>query len=101
MDTGFGDDYPSSLGIYILRNDKYSNLTLMNSDPLSPLPIPLEWVLMRSGYKYTLGTDLTYVDPQLSLSHSGDISLVPECTVVMDIPGSWQIPCIDSFDSGG
>ena len=55
---------------------------------------------MRSDYKYTLGTDLTNVDPQLSLSHSGDISLVPECTVVMDLPDSWQIPCTDSFDSG-
>lgn len=100
MDTGFSDDYPSSLGTYVLRNGKCLNLTLTNSDPASPLALPLEGVLMRSGYKYTLGTDLTYADSQLSPSHSGDISLVPECTVVMDIPGSWKIPCIDSGGEG-
>ena len=55
---------------------------------------------MGSGYKYTPGTDLTHVDLQHSLSHSGDVSPVLKCIVIMDIPGSWQIPCIGSLHYG-
>lgn len=75
----------------------YPELTLIDSDPTHRGHHSRRY-LWGSGCKYTPGTDLTHGDLQHSLSHSGDISLGPECIVVMYVAGSWQTSCIGSLN---
>lgn len=84
-------------GAYIMRNDKYPGSTLIDRD-LKPSWSLSERVHMGLGYKYTLGTDLTHASLQHPYSHPGNISPVPKCPTVMDMPVDWQTTCIGSLD---
>lgn len=96
--TGFSGDYPSFFRAFNYNNEEWQ-IPGVDIDKQGPeVMVMLERVHMGLGYKYTPGTDLSHMSPQRPHGHPGDMSLVLECPIIMDMPDDWQTACIGSLD---